>query len=217
MKLQEKVTLDFNTKMVRTFAQNIYISLDAYKRFINSNKDYFNTENKRNVLGHLRTFAVERQFFLGSFEPNSQYTARFININNFGCKTLQLETDHFILNIGRTIKRGKLPTAAKYKKELAKLNKQDEQQLQLNILDCKQTRSETEKNYAILAYGYNDVVGITYFDFIIPDSNFTSITMPIKNLLLPKFEIVPDFDQKNEPVIASLRSELLKEFNVGKG
>lgn len=215
--LKEKIDSDFDARLVRVLANNLYISAEAFQKFVNDNKNFFNLPNKKTVFGHLRTYAVEKQLYDGASMPNSLYTAQFCQTNNFGSQALQLETDHFILNIGRTAKRGVLPNIAVYKKEMAKLNGADEPQIQLKLSDYDESGLKTAKNYAILAYGYDKKIGITHFDLLVPNSDFTKIIMPIKDLNIPKFQIFSNFDEVNEPAIASLREELLNEFHERKG
>ena len=217
MDLKEKVECDFDAQLNRALANNLYISIEAYQKFVNDKRDYFNLPNKKTVLGHLRTYAVQKQFYDGAFDPNAGYTAQFCQTNNFGSQALQLETEHFILHVGRTEKRGLLPNVAGYKKEMAKLNGGDDSQIQLKLWDYDKSTLKASKNYAILAYGYHKDKGITHFDLLVPNGDFTKIIMPIKSLHIPKFEIVPNFDEVNEPAIASIRKELLIKFNESKG
>lgn len=214
MKLSEKVSADFNRKLVLSLVENLNISIEAYQRMKNDNKKYFELPNNKWVLGYMRSFAVERQIYLGAFQPNAIYTAQFRRISKSGQAALFIETEHFILNIGKTRKRGKLLQKANYKKELAKNNAVDNPQIQLEFSDLSTLRLKDRKNYGMLVYGYDNVAGITHFDLLVPDEKYKGIILPIFNLKSPQLSIVPDFSQINEPQIISLRKELEKKFTL---
>lgn len=216
MDINKKLERDFTPALIKALAANLHISIEAYQRICSENKEFFGLQNSKTVLGYLRTYAVQRQFYIGGFHPDAFYSARLRKTNNFKYETLFLETENFILNIGRTEKRGKLLSVANYKRELARANVNDDPQIQLEFSDTDASCLKSVKNYAILAYGYNENVGITHFDVLVPSGTYTGIIAPIKSLYIPKKEIVFDFEQDIEPDIISLKENLEKTFGRGE-
>lgn len=212
MDIKNKLELDFNPELVKALATNLYISIEAYHRIYNENKTFFELQNSKTVLSHLRTYAVQRQIYLYANSSGALYYAQFRKTNNFKYETLFLETENFILNIGRTEKRGQLLSVANYKRELARSNAKDDPQIQLEFSDTDTSHLKNIKNYAILAYGYNENIGITYFDILVPDDKYAGIIAPIKSLYIPKTEIVPNFEQDVEPDIISLKNDLERKL-----
>lgn len=210
MDIKKKLEADFNSALIKALATNLYVSMEAYQRMCSENKKFFELQNSKTVLGHLRTYAVQRQIYLGSLRSDALYSTQFCKTNNFKYETLFLETENFILNIGITKKRGQLLSLANYKKELARANAKDDPQIQLEFSDTDTSHLKSVKNYAILAYGYNENVGITHFDILVPSGDYKGIIAPIESLHIPKMEIVPNFEQEVEPDITSLKEDLIK-------
>ncbi|WP_312044825.1 hypothetical protein [Anaerotignum sp.] len=214
MVLDELCINNFDNKFKIEITKNLKIALAAYSMFIKEQEDkYLRGPKNLPLLCYLRAHAIQQQFYLSAFKPDSRYSAITKETNKFQNPTLFLETNDFIINIGKTGRRGILLPKANYKTELAKKNSSSNIQLEFNFFSEKNTITEDHKKYAVIAYGYNTVTGITHLDLLIPDSQYRGLIMPIIDLKIPEFIDLSQNKEEYEPQIASLKTHLEETIN----
>lgn len=216
MVLDELCKDNFDNKFKIEITKNLKIALAAYSMFINEQEDkYLRGPKNLPLLGYLRAHAIQQQFYLSAFKPNARYSAIIKETDRFKIPILFLETNDFILNVGRTAKRGKLLSKANYKTELAKNNLSSNIQLELDFFSENNTIREEQKKYAVITYGHNSHKGLTHLDLLMPDSEYQGLIMPVLDLKVPEFIELSQNKEEYEPQIASLKTLLEETIKIG--
>ena len=111
-----------------------------------NNEDFFSFDKRETLFGHLRTYAIEKQFNDSAFNPKANYSVSMKQVNNYKHKALCIETEDFIVNVGRTNSEYKLLPVSSYKKEFAKANAGLSMQLSLDFKNDIPEVAEKVKN-----------------------------------------------------------------------
>ena len=162
--------------------QNMQIALKAFEQFKIKNKSFFHFDKKEVLFGHLLTYSVEKQFCDSAFTPTAEYSVSMKQVNKYGYKTLCIDTEDFIMNIGRSPKPTVLPSVSSYKINFAKSNKDIDSQLEFQFENNEISKVTNEKKYALLTYGYK-LGALEHFSLVIPSNDYKSILYS-DNLLL---------------------------------
>lgn len=170
----EIINKNFGLDFKAVAYNNMKVAFKAFNQFIKQNSDFFIMEKKTTVFGHLLTYAVEQQFCESVFTTQAKYSVSLKEVNAYKYKTLCIETEDFILNIGRTKKPTMLLPDSEYKKEFAKANKDYNLQMRLDISEEKELDVINPKKYAVLSYG-NRMGDLTHFRLNIPNSEYSEI------------------------------------------
>lgn len=210
--LENLVTKNFDFKFNASVYTSINTALKAYTLFINDHYDFFNFDNKSVLYGHLRSFVVEKHLYINAFTPNSCYSVYHKPVNNFGYKPLFIETDDFVLSVGKTIKPRFLLSKASYKVKLAQNNSPYGQQLKYDYFSDDVKIIENKK-YALLTYGYNMGI-LTHLSIVLPDSTYKNCMYDPINILkyvsLYDNYIPKEIEEDN---IVKLKKSLEKEYH----
>lgn len=200
--LEENIDLNFKA----TVCNNIKIALKTFEKFKIDNEVFFSYEKNAILLGHLRTYSVERQFMQSSFVPKYSYSAYIKKVSNRGYKALILETSKFIFCVGHTSDRNRLLSQSNYKKELS-INNNGYVQLTLENRD----NMSKYKKYAEIAYGYKDGV-LTHIDIVLPSYDHKEIEDSIN--LLEKSDLYDNYipEKIKEENIVKLKNSIENEF-----
>lgn len=182
MDIKEVFKSNFTIELKKEILRNFDIALKAWQSFVyeeelKEDESFFQYPLKSDLYGRLRTYAIKQQFYLRSFDKSAPYNLVLTNTNKFGGNALALETSDFIMHLGQTRKSGLLLPKAKYKAEMAKVNKDIELQIEFDFMKDGSTVLREEKKYAIIGYGYNKNSGLTHLDAMIPDSNYNSLIL----------------------------------------
>lgn len=164
---------NFDFAFKATTYNNMNVALQTFEQFKRKNEDFFSFDKKETLFGHLRTYAIEKQFNDSAFNPKANYTVSMKQVNNYKHKVLCIETNDFIINVGRTNNQHSLLPASTYKKNYAKANAELNTQLLFNFINNQPTIIE-EKKYAEITYGYQNGE-LTHLNILIPSSDYKSI------------------------------------------
>lgn len=159
---------------------NMKVALQTFERFKRENEKFFSFDKRETLFGHLRTYAIEKQFNDSAFNPKSDYIVSMKQVNKYMYKTLCIETNDFIVNIGRTNNPRQLLPASSYRKEFAKANCGTDTQLSFEFMD-NVLQVVDSKKYAEITYGYN-LGDITHLQIIVPSSDYGKIEYSINIL-----------------------------------
>jgi hypothetical protein len=207
--LEELFNKNFGFDFKAQAFNSMSISLRAFEEFKQLQRDFFSYDKRETLFGYLRTYAIEKQFYLSAFHPKSVYSASLEIVNKFKYKALHLKTSDFILNIGRTRSPKVLPAPSQYKKKLAASNGSINVQLTIDsILGLND--SSSERKYGLITYGYAHGV-LQHLNLVIPTVDFSKIQYS-ENLLIDhqNYEYYIPQEEKEEQV-ATLKDELIKE------
>ena len=207
--IKELFDQNFDFAFKATTYNNIKIALQTFEQFKMKNKDFFTFSKKDTLLGHLRTYVVEKQFNDCAFNPKSNYSVSIKQVNNYKHKALLIETNDFIISLGRTNSENELLSSSTYKKELAKANSELESQLRLDFIN-ETPRIISNKKYAQIIYGYQHE-SITHLNIVIPSGDYKSIEHS-KNLL-QDIKLYTNYVPEDliEESIVSLKKSLIKK------
>lgn len=188
---------------------NIKVAIQTFEQFKKKNQDFFSFDKKETVFGHLRTYAIEKQFNDSAFNPRVNYSVSMKQVNNYKHKALCIETDDFIVNVGRTNSADKLLPASNYKKELAKANAGLSTQLSFDFTGEMPSIVECKK-YAEITYGYQHG-DITHLMIVIPSGDYKSIEHSVN--LLEEVQVYNNYvpEEVVEESVVALKESLSKE------
>lgn len=210
---KELIDNNFNFAFKATTFKNVQIAVRAYEDFLNINEKFFKFE-QRSLLSRILTYTVEKQFNDSSFTPKSNYSVERKRVNEYKQLATFIETGDFMMNVGKTIRRTQLLCAAKYKRDLARANKDFDTQYELDFRTNDKLECTLPKKYGTITYGYFDK-RITHLDLVIPDSTYTQILYQ-ENLLknyaqydnyIPKEVEEEDIVRIRESILSKLEKE----------
>lgn len=189
---------------------NMKVAIQTFEQFKKKNEDFFSFDKRETLFGHLRTYAIEKQFNDSAFNPKANYSVSMKQVNNYKYKVLCIETNDFIINVGRTNNEHKLLPASSYKKEFAKANTGLSMQLSFDFMNDVPKIVE-DKKYAEITYGY--LYGeLTHLNIILPSSDYKGIE--ISTNLLEDIKVYENYVPEDliEESIVSLKKSLSKEI-----
>lgn len=189
---------------------NMKIAIQTFEQFTRRNSDFFSFDKRETLFGHLRTYAIEKQFHDSAFNPKANYSVSMKQVNNYKHKALCIETNDFIVNVGRTNSEHKLLPASNYKKELAKANSGLSTQLSFDFLN-NTAEIVDDKKYAEITYGYRHG-DLTHLCIVLPSSDYKGIEHSIN--LLDDIKTYKNYVPEDlvEESIVSLKKSLTKEL-----
>ena len=92
---------------------NMRVALQAFEQFKKKNDDFFSFDKRETLFGHLRTYAIEKQFHDSAFNPKANYSVYLKEVNKYKHKVLCIETTDFIVNLTPSYsENGLLPPSA---------------------------------------------------------------------------------------------------------
>jgi len=210
MKLRELFNKNFEFTFKAVTYNNMRVAIQAFEQFKKRNEEFFSFDKKDVIFGHLRTYAIERQFYNSAFSPQANYTVTMKQVNNYKYKTLFIETKDFVVNLGRTNSKFELLPASLYKKDAAKANTGLNSQLTFDfssnvpkIIECKK--------YAQIIYGYS-YGEITHLNIVLPSSDYSGIEVSID--VLEGIKLYKNYIPKEliEESIVTLKKSLLNKI-----
>lgn len=189
---------------------NMKVAIKTFEQFKKKNEDFFSFDKRETLFGHLRTYAIEKQFNDSAFNPKANYTVSMKQVNNYKYKALCIETNDFIVNLGRTNSEYKLLPASSYKKEYAKANAGLGMQLSFDFVNDVPEVAENKK-YAEITYGYR-YGELTHLNIVLPSGDYKSIEYSAN--LLENIKIYENYIPEDlvEESIVSLKKSLSKEI-----
>ena len=189
---------------------NIKVAIQTFEQFKKKNEDFFSFDKRETIFGHLRTYAIEKQFNDSAFNPKANYFVSMKQVNNYKYKSLCIETKDFIINIGRTNSQCQLLPASSYKKEFAKANTGLSMQYHFDFANDLPEVAESKK-YAEITYGYS-YGEVTHLDIIVPSSDYKSIEYATN--LLDNIKVYENYVPEDlvEESVVSLKKSLFKEI-----
>ena len=163
---------NFGFAFKATTYNNMIVAMRTFEQFKKKNEYFFSFEKRETVFGHLRTYAIEKQFNDSAFKPKADYSVSMKQVNSYKHKALCIETKDFIVNLGRTNSAFKLLPPSSYKREFAKSNTGLSMQLSFDFSGEYPTVVESKK-YAQITYGhkYGDM---THLSIVLPNENYLS-------------------------------------------
>lgn len=209
MKLKKLFEDNFDFAFKAVTYNNMRIALQTFEQFKKKNEDFFSLDKKTTVFGHLQTYAIERQFEYSAFNSKANYFVSMKKVNNYNHKALCIETDDFIVNLGRTNGEYKLLPVSKYKKEYAKANAGLNSQLEFDF--AKDAPQIVEgKKYAEITYGYRHGE-ITHLNIVIPSSDYKKVEYSVS--LLENVKVYKNYIPEDliEESIVTLKKSLAEE------
>ena len=189
---------------------NMKVAIKTFEQFKKKNEDFFSFDKRETLFGHLRTYAIEKQFNDSAFNPKANYTVSMKQVNNYKHKALCIETNDFIVNLGRTSSEYKLLPASSYKKEYAKANAGLGMQLSFDFVNDVPEVAENKK-YAEITYGYR-YGELTHLNIVLPSGDYKEIeysTNLLENIKIYENYIPEDLVEES---IVSLKKSLSKEI-----
>lgn len=201
---------DFDFAFKATTYNNMRVAIQTFEQFKKKNEDFFSFDKRETVFGHLRTYAIEKQFNDSAFNPKANYSVSMKQVNNYKHKALCIETNNFIVNVGRTNSEHKLLPVSSYKKEFAKANAGLSMQLSFEFMNGIPEIVESKK-YAEITYGYR-YGEMTHLNIVLPSSDYKGIEYSTN--LLENIKIYENYVPEDlvEESIVSLKESLSKEI-----
>lgn len=189
---------------------NMRVAIQTFEQFKKKNEDFFSFDKRETLFGHLRTYAIEKQFNDSAFNPKANYSVSMKQVNNYKHKALCIETNDFIVNVGRTNSEHKLLPSSAYKREYAKANAGLSTQLSFDFLNDIPEVVESKK-YAEITYGYR-YGDMTHLYIVLPSSDYKGIEHSTN--LLEDIKIYENYVPEDlvEESIVSLKKSLSKEI-----
>lgn len=193
-----------------TTYNNMIVAIKTFEQFKKKNEDFFSFEKRETVFGHLRTYAIERQFNDSAFNPKADYSVSMKQVNSYKHKALCIETKDFIINLGRTNNAFKLLPASSYKKEFAKANTGLSMQLSFDLSGELPIVVENKK-YAQITYGYK-YGDMTHLSIVLPSENYSGSEHSIN--LLTDVNVYKNYvpEELVEESIVTLKKNLSDEI-----
>ena len=181
-RIMELFEENFGFAFKATTYNNMIVAIRTFEQFKKKNEDFFSFEKRETVFGHLRTYAIERQFNDSAFNPKADYSVSLKQVNSYKHKALCIETKDFIVNLGRTDGAFKLLPPSSYKKEYAKSNAGLSMQLSFDLSGEYPVVVESKK-YAQITYGYK-YGDMTHLNIVLPNENYLGSEYTVNQLLL---------------------------------
>lgn len=188
---------------------NMRVALQAFEQFKKKNDDFFSFDKRETLFGHLRTYALEKQFHDSAFNPKANYSVYLKEVNKYKHKVLCIETTDFIVNLGRTdSENGLLPPSA-YRREFARANSGIDMQLSFDFTKERPEIAESRK-YAEITYGYRSG-DITHLQIVLPSSDYKGIEHSVN--LLDDIRVYSSYipEELVEESIVTLKKSLSRE------
>lgn len=201
---------NFGLAFKATTYNNMIVAIRTFEQFKKKNEDFFSFEKRETVFGHLRTYAIERQFNDSAFNPKADYSVSMKQVNSYRYKALCIETKDFIANLGRTNGAFKLLPPSSYKKEFAKSNAGLSMQLSLDLSGEYPVVVESKK-YAQITYGYQ-FGDLTHLSIILPSENYLGSEYTVN--LLADINVYKNYvpEELIEESIVALKTNLSDEI-----
>lgn len=202
---------NFNFSFKMATYNNMRVAIQTFEQFKKNNQDFFSFDKRETLFGYLRTYAIEKQFHDSAFNPKANYSISMKKVNNYKYKMLCVETEDFIVNVGRTNNKHKLLPVSSYKRNYAKANVGLSSQLVFSFLNNVPDIVESKK-YAQITYGYHDRGEMTHLYIVLPSSDYKGIEYSTN--LLEDINIYENYIPEDlvEESIVSLKKELSKEI-----
>lgn len=189
---------------------NMKVAIQTFETFKKKNEDFFSFDKRETIFGYLRTYAIEKQFNDSAFNSKANYSVSMKQVNSYKYKALCIETNDFIVNVGRTNNQLQLLPASSYKKEFAKANKGISMQYQFDFINDMPAVIESKK-YAEIIYGYH-YGELTHLNIVVPSSDYKTIEHSTN--LLDNINVYENYVPEDlvEESIVSLKKSLFKEI-----
>ena len=210
MDIKELFDSNFDFAFKAATYNNMRVAIQTFEQFKKMNEDFFSFDKRETLFGHLRTYAIEKQFNDSAFNPKANYLVSMRQVNNYKYKALCIETNDFIVNLGRTNSGCKLLPGSSYKKEYAKANSGLNTQLSFDFLHEYPEIIESKK-YAEITYGYH-YGNMTHLYIVLPSSDYKGIEYSTN--LLQDIKIYANYISQDlvEESIVSLKKSLLRKI-----
>ena len=187
MEIKKLFDDNFDFAFKATTYNNMKVAIQSFEQFKKNNEDFFSFDKRETLFGYLLTYAIEKQFNDSAFNPKANYAVSMKQVNNYKYKALCIETNDFIVNVGRTNGEFKLLPVSAYKKELAKANNGLSMQL----------------------YRYGEM---THLNIVLPSGDYKTIeysTNLLENISIYENYIPQDLVEES---IVSLKKSISKEI-----
>lgn len=210
MEIKKLFDDNFDFAFKATTYNNMKVAIQSFEQFKKNNEDFFSFDKRETLFGYLLTYAIEKQFNDSAFNPKANYAVSMKQVNNYKYKALCIETNDFIVNVGRTNGKFKLLPVSAYKKELAKANNGLSMQLSFDFFSDVQNVVEAKK-YAEITYGYR-YGEMTHLNIVLPSGDYKTIEYSTN--LLENISIYENYIPKDlvEESIVSLKKSISKEI-----
>ena len=210
MEIKKLFDDNFDFAFKATTYNNMKVAIQSFEQFKKNNEDFFSFDKRETLFGYLLTYAIEKQFNDSAFNPKANYAVSMKQVNNYKYKALCIETNDFIVNVGRTNGEFKLLPVSAYKKELAKANNGFSMQLSFDFFSDVQNVVEAKK-YAEITYGYR-YGEMTHLNIVLPSGDYKTIEYSTN--LLENISIYENYIPQNlvEESIVSLKKSISKEI-----
>lgn len=201
---------NFGFAFKATAYNNMIVAIRTFEQFKKKNEDFFSFEKRETVFGHLRTYAIERQFNDSAFNPRANYAVSMKQVNSYKHKALCIETKDFIVNLGRTNGAFKLLPQSSYKKDFAKSNAGISMQLSFDLSGEYPVVVESKK-YAQITYGYK-FGDMTHLSIVLPSDNYSGSEYTVN--LLADVNVYKNYvpEELVEESIVALKKNLSDEI-----
>lgn len=210
MEIKKLFDDNFDFAFKATTYNNMKVAIQSFEQFKKNNEDFFSFDKRETLFGYLLTYAIEKQFNDSAFNPKANYAVSMKQVNNYKYKALCIETNDFIVNVGRTNGEFKLLPVSTYKKELAKANNGLSMQLSFDFFSDVQNVVEAKK-YAEITYGYR-YGEMTHLNIVLPSGDYKTIeysTNLLENISIYENYIPQDLVEES---IVSLKKSISKEI-----
>lgn len=198
---------NFSSLVKSALVENLRLATFAVDSFWIGNLDFLD-EAEVELYPLLLNYAVQKQLrhMVSGASGISGLSER--KLNGYGAKTVCIETPDYVLNVCRTRSPMSLPPKAKYKTAFAAGNREDQQQMELQLLDNGELTTITPKRYAILGYRFYRG-NMIHAQILVPDYRFENILF--SENLLPMFQMTPSnvFTVDAEEQITTLKQDML--------
>lgn len=74
---------NFGFAFKATTYNNMIVAIRTLEQFKKKNEDFFSFEKRVTVFGHLRTYAIEKQFNDSAIKPSADYSVSIKQVNSY--------------------------------------------------------------------------------------------------------------------------------------
>lgn len=74
---------NFGFAFKATTYNNMIVAIRTFEQFKKKNEDFFSFEKRVTVFGHLRTYAMEKQFNDSAIKPSADYSVSIKQVNSY--------------------------------------------------------------------------------------------------------------------------------------
>lgn len=74
---------NFGFSFKATTYNNMIVAIRTFEQFKKKNEDFFSFEKRVTVFGHLRTYAIEKQFNDSAIKPSADYSVSMKQVNSY--------------------------------------------------------------------------------------------------------------------------------------